>query len=524
MRLVASAFLLGALASVLVAAAGARVITGTAGDDRLVGTPRADTIRAFAGRDQLLGGPGADFLDGGAGRDTLDGGAGNDLVATSYDGGRDSVRCGSGADVVNADLDDTVARDCELVGRRLSRDPYRDADAQHETEVEPDSFTFGRATVATFQVGRRVDGGATNIGFAVTTDDGSTWRSGLLPGLTEASVPPGQSERASDPAVAFDARHATWLISTLALGEGVTRLAINRSPNGITWSTAINAAEQSGAGGDEGVAFDKNWMACDNTPTSPFYGRCYLVYTHSADEEVLAVQWSDDGGATWSPSVAIGPRPAVGVFPVVRPTGELVVAYLWETARFAIATSRSTDGGASWEAPVRIAEVDGRCGIQGFRGFPLPAADVDATGRLWVTWHDCQAPGASRSAVFVSTSLDGLTWSASTAVTRGRTAVLPTLGIDSGTGSVAIAFMRAGPAGIDVELIESAGSPSQWGSPRRLSAQSMPLEWMPRTSSGRMLGDYISVSFARGRPLVVWVLANPPVGASFSQAVYATRG
>ena len=52
----------------------------------------------------------------------------------------------------------------------------------------------------------------------------------------------------------------------------------------------------------------------------------------------------------------------------------------------------------------------------------------------------------------------------------------------------------------------------------------MPLAWMPNTTSGRMLGDYISVHYARGRPLVVWVLASEPVGTSFRQAVYATRG
>ena len=250
---------------VLAAAAGARVVTGTAGNDVLVGTPRADVIRGLAGKDKLIGGRGADFLQGGAGRDTIDAGPGNDLLALSYDGSRDSALCGAGTDVVNADLIDAVARDCEIVGRRLSRDPYASADAQHQTEVEPDSFTFGRTTVATFQVGRRFEGAATNIGFAVTSDNGATWRSGLLPGLTDASVPAGINERASDPAVAFDARHSTWLISTLALGDGVTRLAINRSPSGSTWSTAINAAEESGAGGEEGIAFDKNWIACDNT-------------------------------------------------------------------------------------------------------------------------------------------------------------------------------------------------------------------------------------------------------------------
>jgi hypothetical protein len=47
---------------------------------------------------------------------------------------------------------------------------------------------------------------------------------------------------------------------------------------------------------------------------------------------------------------------------------------------------------------------------------------------------------------------------------------------------------------------------------------------MPNSVSGRMLGDYISVDYAGGRPLVVWVLANEPVGSSFRQAVYATRG
>ena len=142
------------------AAAAARVVTGTAGNDVLAGTPRADVIRGLAGKDKLIGGRGADFLQGGAGRDTIEAGPGNDLLALSYDGSRDSALCGAGTDVVNADLIDKVARDCEIVGRRLSRDPYASTDAQHETEVEPDSFTFGRTTVATFQAGRRVDGAA----------------------------------------------------------------------------------------------------------------------------------------------------------------------------------------------------------------------------------------------------------------------------------------------------------------------------------------------------------------------------
>jgi len=521
----AAAVILAALAVlVLAATAGALTISGTIGDDRLVGTSRADVIRGLGGRDVLVGRGGADLLDGGRGRDTLDAGPGADRVVASYDGSRDVVRCGAGADLVNADLTDAVARDCELVGRRLSHDPYRNDGAQHESAVEPDSFTVGRTTVATYQVGRRFEGAATNVGFSVTTNDGATWRSGLLPGLTEASVPPGENERASDPAVAFDAKHATWLISTLALGDGLTRLAINRSADGFGWSAAIDAAEESGGGGEEGIAFDKNWIACDNTATSPFYGRCYLAYTHSVDEEMLAVRWSDDGGLTWSTGADIGARPAVGVFPAIRPNGDLVAVYLLEAGGFSIAASRSTDGGATWAPPVRIANVDNGCAVRGFRAFPLPAADVDATGRVWATWHACQSPSVRTNAVFVATSSDGAAWSPPSAVTRGGDDVLPAIGIDQSTGRVAIAFMRSSLGGIDTELVESTGSPSRWGPVRRLSADTSGLPSMPRTASGRMLGDYISVHYASGRPLVVWALALVPIDATLRTGIYATRG
>ena len=504
------------------AAAGARTIVGTLGSDRLVGTPRADTLAGLAGNDRISGLAGADLVLGGPGRDLVDAGPGNDLVSIEYEGSRDSARCGAGTDVVNADLLDTVAGDCELVGRRLSRDPYTNPESQHESEVEPDSFTFGRTTVATFQVGRRFDGASTNIGYAVTINDGRTWTGGLLPGLTVASTPAGPNARASDPVVAYDAANGVWLISTLAIDGQTTRLAINRSTDGLAWGNELVATEEVAA---QGIAFDKNWITCDNTPTSAYYGRCYLTYTHSSDEDMLAVTYTTDGGITWSSATDIGARPAVGVFPVVRPNGELVVVYLWEAQPFAIASSRSTDGGASFAPPVRIAEVGAfSCGVRGFRVFPLPSADVDSAGRVSATWHDCQGPRAPANDIFVATSADGASWTSATPVTAGRNAVLPAIGIDAASGRIAIAYHRVGPSGVDVELVESQGDGTRWGAARRLSARSMKLTWMPDTTSGRMLGDYISVHYAGGRPLAVWVLASEPVGASLRQAVYATRG
>ena len=509
------------LALVLATAASAARSVGTPGDDRLVGTAKADTILGLAGRDRIDGGPGADFLHPGPGRDSVDAGAGDDRVAAQYDGARDVVRCGPGADLVNADLADSVARDCELVGRRLSRDPYTNPESQHETQVEPDSFTVGRRTVATFQVGRRFDGAATNIGFATSVDDGRTWRNGLLPGLTTASRPAGTHTRASDPVVAFDEAHGVWLISTLAIEAPTTRLTVSRSSDGVAWSAPIVATEATAGGG---VALDKNWIACDNGSASPFRGRCYLAYTDNLDGDTLAVVSSSDGGLTWTTPVALPVSGAVGALPVVRPSGELVVAYLRGTQ--AIGSVVSIDGGATFGAPVTVSDLQVR-NAQGLRFFPLPAADVDpASGRVWVTWHDCRfSSGCTENSVVVSTSDDGRSWTRPARITSARNAYLPTIGVHPRTGRVALAYYVLRPGGgIDFELVESRPGGGGWGTPRLLSAQTMRPDWLPDTVSGRMLADYVSLHYAGARPLVVWVLASQPVGVSLRQAVYATRG
>src|SRR5690242_12848459 len=106
----------------------------------------------------------------------------------------------------------------------LSTDPFNQttchgsAATSHQTEVEPDSFSNGSTIVAAFQVGRIYDGGACAIGFATSTNNGASWTSGLLPGITKWTGG-GTFDRATDAAVAYDARHATWIVSSLVLTE-----------------------------------------------------------------------------------------------------------------------------------------------------------------------------------------------------------------------------------------------------------------------------------------------------------------
>src|SRR6266542_1836377 len=104
-----------------------------------------------------------------------------------------------------------------VVLQQLSTDPFTNTTSQHKTEVEPDTFSSGSTIVSAFQVGRFFDGGASDIGFAVSGNSGASWTNGFLPGITKISNAANPFDRVSDPSVAFDAKHSVWLISSLAL-------------------------------------------------------------------------------------------------------------------------------------------------------------------------------------------------------------------------------------------------------------------------------------------------------------------
>jgi hypothetical protein len=76
---------------------------------------------------------------------------------------------------------------------------------------------------------------------------------------------------------------------------------------------------------------------------------------------------------------------------------------------------------------------------------------------------------------------------------------------------------------LDAWLVESKTGGATWTTPRHLNAEPMTVDWLADTTLGRMLGDYISVSFAGGRPIAVTSLAGAPT-YKFEQAIFATRG
>src|SRR5437588_12576765 len=115
---------------------------------------------------------------------------------------------------------------------QVSADPFTNSTSQHATELEPDTFAYGGTVVATFQVGRFFNGGATDIGFVRSDNGGGTWDGpGFLPGMTFSAGAASPYERVSDPSVAYDAAHGVWLISSIPLlqNTSVPTVLVKRS-------------------------------------------------------------------------------------------------------------------------------------------------------------------------------------------------------------------------------------------------------------------------------------------------------
>jgi hypothetical protein len=412
----------------------------------------------------------------------------------------------------------------------ISSDPYTNTSSQHKTQLEPDTFGFGNTVVATFQVGRFYNGGASNIGWATSQDSGRTWTTGMLPGTTVYEG--GTWARISDPAVAYDPLHNVWMISGLAINASVSGAAVTTSRStdgGLTWQNPVNVAVA------PGTFFDKNWITCDTWAASPHYGNCYTEWDDAGIGGQIQMSTSTDGGLTWGPVRVPPVSSGLAGQPVVQPNGTVIVPYNSSNIR----AFRSTDGGNTWTSAVTVASDIEHNVNGGLRGGGLISAEIDGAGKVYLVWQDCRfRSGCSSNDIVMTTSTDGITWSAVQRVPIDATTstvdhFIPGIGVDRSTsGSTArlalayyyypVSACSASTCQLTVGFISSLDGGATWSAPRKAS-QAMNLSWIASSSQGRMVGDYISTSFAGGTAHPVFAIAKPPIGSVFKeQAATAT--
>jgi hypothetical protein len=406
---------------------------------------------------------------------------------------------------------------------RISEDPYTNPESQHRTEVEPAAYGFESTLVTAFQVGRVFNGGASNIGFATSQDNGASWTSGFLPGITVHEG--GSFGRVSDPSVAYDAMHDVWLISSLGLQP--TAVVISRSSDGgLGWSGPITVVTGS---------LDKNWTVCDNWPASPFYGNCYNEWDDTASGNLMQMDRSGDGGLTWEPPLSTADAAqGLGGQPLVQPDGTVVVPYLARGG--SIRSFASHDGGGTWEESVLVDTVFHHSTV-GLRSPAIPSAGLDAGGNIYVAWADCRyREGCAGNDIVISTSAEGAIWSSPARVpiddvSSGADHGIPGLGVDlttKGAGahlSLAYYFYPVSACTVATcqlfaGFISSADGGQTWTDPQPLTSTPMQLSWLADTNQGRMVGDYIATPHAAdGSAHPIIAVAGPP-NALFDEAMH----
>jgi hypothetical protein len=391
---------------------------------------------------------------------------------------------------------------------QVSADPYTNTSSYHKTQVEPDTYSFGSTIVSTFQTGRFTDGGASNIGWATTTNNGATWTHGFLPGTTVYSSPPGPWARISDPSVAYDAEHDVWMQNTLGIDASVTGKAmlVSRSlDGGLTWGNPVTVSQGGGSN-----FYDKNWIACDNTPTSPHYGNCYVQWDDAFQGNALRMARSTNGGTTWTMSTT--PNASVlGGQPLALPNGTVVVP-IGNAFGTQMQSFISTNGGQSYTGPTTISSIQFHTPDGNLRdGGGLNSAEIDGGGRVYVAWADCRfRAGCSANDIVYSTSTNGTSWTAvkripAVPVSSSIDLFIPGFGADRSTSGatahLGVTFYGYRDANCSVSTcrllagyVESTDGGATWSSALKLFGP-MSLQGLPNTTLGYMVGDYVSTSF-----------------------------
>ncbi len=270
--------------------------------------------------------------------------------------------------------------------------------AQNETYVAADPRN-AHNIVAGYNDYRRGD---STCGISYSTNGGASWTDATMPngfvrGAAFGGAPREYFQASGDPSVAWDTRgNAYYTCLEFKRGNGVTEDADQSSAfyvyrstgtNGASWNfTGRPVAEHNDVAGAGDFLLDKPIMSVDDGVSSPFRDRVYVTYTSFAADGTAYIyeEYSADYGEHFSAPVLVSgnsslcPRPSSATHPLgtcdgnqfsqpfTAPDGTLYVVWPNFNNGLSSATdnhsqvllARSTDGGASFSAPVKVGDYN----------------------------------------------------------------------------------------------------------------------------------------------------------------------
>lgn len=305
-------------------------------------------------------------------------------------------------------------------------------------------------------------------GNAFTFDGGRSWTLGNGP-AKESSA-----DDCGDPSIAADADgnfYYAFLDGRVSAGgfiDGFDVVVARSTDGGVTFPTFSVAFRE--PPDFTGLSPDKELIAVDNRPASPFIGNIYLSWTAFGPEGIqIVVQVSRDRGASWSEPAPISrlvsytlPEEVQGSFSIVAPDGTAYVFYSdssWATLREDIKFVKSADGGRTWSRPVNalsnlpapsqfvLKNADRSFGQEenvGIISNAFPSVAIGPGGAIYLAWADFSAGSCTflavgrnpcvNSDVRLSVSRNGgKSWSAPLKVTDEKNATdqfMPTLSVN----------------------------------------------------------------------------------------------
>ncbi|MEA2187712.1 MAG: hypothetical protein QOK16_2723 [Solirubrobacteraceae bacterium] len=322
-----------------------------------------------------------------------------------------------------------VREQAEGAGARDWRYLLRDTNVTNDTVTQSETFlTAVPGNRQRFIVGVNNNNAGGGYNAWITNNGGTSFtKAPVSPSLdAPAESGPEAGDLCCDPMSAADAAGNLWYGGvSKANGAGnpsrivVTRLA---APAGVAFGTTVGLRERTGTG-----AQDKPMMTIDNSPSSPAFGRLYVVWDEVLGGIDIVMSQCDtrpggvlnaancDNADNWTAPIDVTPGTGSYIYAdvAVGPDGKVYVVWWDYSATNAIRgdacepASQNCASAAGWGTPQTIATLDATSGTPisfacpilaqpGGRASPSPQVDVDRSGgsnngRVYVTWGDLRA-------------------------------------------------------------------------------------------------------------------------------------